>query len=223
MELPRALRRSAAEFDLRIVAIRNDYPRSDPTLLIHTLTGRHLKPANLPTEQRVLLLDAAAAVAIGFFIQRNLPMLRVPFALRDHVRAQSHLMWLSPGTPIDTILAASQIPPANITLRAGDILRDQHLPINAIIAAGELTAHLTSTAPATNPEPCIRCSWCLEGCPTRVHPAALLEASQRNDLKMALRYGLDACIECGVCSYLCPSKLPLLASIRKLKAEPQKS
>jgi Na+-translocating ferredoxin:NAD+ oxidoreductase subunit C len=218
VELPRSLRRTARDFSQRIITIRNDYPRSDPTLLIRALTGRRLKPAHLPTQQRVLLLDAPAAVAIGLLILRGLPMLRVPFALRDHIRGKSHLMWLSPGTPVDAILSACQIPSDNITLRAGDILRDQRLTINSIIAGGELTAHLSATAPVPNPDPCIRCSWCLEGCPTRVHPAALLEAAQRNDMAMADRYGLDACIECGICSYICPSKLPLLPSIRKLKS-----
>jgi electron transport complex protein RnfC len=44
-----------------------------------------------------------------------------------------------------------------------------------------------------------------------------LEAAQRDDLDLAERYGLDACIECGICAYMCPSRLPLLQGIRVLK------
>ena len=51
-----------------------------------------------------------------------------------------------------------------------------------------------------------------------IQPAWLLEASQQEDKHMAFAAGLDFCIECGICSYVCPSQLPLAASIRKLKA-----
>ena len=58
--------------ELRIVPLANDYPQADPTLLVYTLTRRKLRPGSgggagvhLPTEQGVLLLDAAAAVAAG--------------------------------------------------------------------------------------------------------------------------------------------------------------
>ena len=51
-----------------------------------------------------------------------------------------------------------------------------------------------------------------------IHPAQLLEASQQEDTHMALSAGLELCIECGICSYICPSQLPLASSIRKLKA-----
>src|SRR5262249_52579960 len=100
---------------------------------------------------------------------------------------------------------------------AGDVLRDLHCPDGAVVGAGELTAHFTVASPPNNPDPCIRCSWCLEGCPTRVQPAALLEAAQLQDARMAHRFGLEACIECGLCSYLCPSRLPLLQAIRGLR------
>jgi electron transport complex protein RnfC len=51
----------------------------------------------------------------------------------------------------------------------------------------------------------------------RIHPAGLLEAAQDNDPDLAESYGLHACIECGICSYVCPSRLPLLPAIRELR------
>jgi electron transport complex protein RnfC len=46
----------------------------------------------------------------------------------------------------------------------------------------------------------------------------VLEAAQQEDLDMALDAGLEACIECGICSRVCPSQLPLLQVIRSMKA-----
>jgi electron transport complex protein RnfC len=59
----------------------------------------------------------------------------------------------------------------------------------------------------------------VEACPVRIHPAGLLEAAQDNDIAAAEWYGLQACVECGICSYVCPSRLPLLPAIRELRAD----
>ncbi len=53
--------------------------------------------------------------------------------------------------------------------------------------------------------------------PERVN--GLLEAAQQQDLVMADRFGLNSCIECGICTYVCPSRLPLMGAIRGMKAE----
>ena len=86
-----------------------------------------------------------------------------------------------------------------------------------VIATSELCIDVSPTQPPVNPEPCIRCGWCVQACPSRIHPAGLLEAAQLHDSVLANRYGIDACIECGICSYVCPSRLPLLPAIRELR------
>jgi electron transport complex protein RnfC len=101
--------------------------------------------------------------------------------------------------------------------RAGDFLRDAWITPETSLGNGELIIHATAPHLNANPDPCIRCGWCLEACPTRIHPAGLLEAAQENDLRAAKRFGLDACIECGICSYVCPTRLPLLTAIQGLK------
>lgn len=202
---------------LRLAPLRGDYPQAHPTLLLHSLLRRRLRPGRLPVEQGVLLLDASAAVAVGRVARHDAPLLEVPLAVRDHVAQLTHLLSVPIGTPVAHLCAALGIPIQDARLRAGDFLRDQSVPPDAVVSAmGELTLHVTARELGQNPDPCIRCAWCLEACPTRINPAGLLEASQRNDRAMAERFGIDACIECGICSFVCPSRLPLLASIRRL-------
>src|SRR5581483_8994805 len=91
------------------------------------------------------------------------------------------------------------------------------IPPVAVAGGSEQVIHLTALPAPVNPDPCIRCGWCVQACPTHVHPAAFLEAGQRHDREMADAYGLASCIECGVCAHICPSRLPLLGAIRELK------
>ncbi|HSV12817.1 MAG TPA: 4Fe-4S dicluster domain-containing protein, partial [Tepidisphaeraceae bacterium] len=204
---------------LRLIPLSGDYPQSHPTLLLHTLLRRRLRPGRLPVEQGVLLCDAPAAVAVGRCALRDEPMLDVPLAVRDHVARRTHLLTVPIGASVADICRAIGVPAGEVMIRAGDFLRDQRVPADAIIGGGgELSLQIATREVPENPDPCIRCGWCVESCPTRINPAGLLEASQRNNAALAEHFGLPACIECGICTYVCPSRLPLLASIRKLRA-----
>ena len=122
------------------------------------------------------------------------------------------------GTRLRYLLEQLWLRPQRLTLRAGAALRDVRLAPDVVIdGAGELTIDAGPLSPVINPDPCIRCGWCVEACPVQIHPAGLLESAQDNDIKAAKWYGLESCIECGICSYVCPSRLPLLPAIREMR------
>jgi electron transport complex protein RnfC len=173
----------------------------------------------LPTEHGVLLLDGAAAFTVGRALLYNEPMLRVPLAVFDQARGVSHFVSAPVGMALRDMIEQLAIPPHGLDLRGGAALREVRLSGDCVAAGGELGIYAAPRQPDVNPSPCIRCAWCIEGCPVRINPAGLLEAAQRDDITLAREYGLDACIECGICVYVCPSYLPLLHGIRTLRGE----
>ena len=212
--LRRLVRKSAVE----IVPIVNDYPQGEATMLLLTVLNRRLKPGRSPVEQKVLLFDAATAISVGRSVIREQPMLQVPVAVRDHRRGQTHFVVVPVGMSLRHVLNQCAIQVDGMILRRGAVLRENEIPLDAVVSGGDLTIHVMPRQSSPLPDPCIRCSWCVESCPVGVQPAGLLEAAQHADLELARAYGLDSCIECGVCSYMCPSRLPLLAGIRTLRS-----
>jgi electron transport complex protein RnfC len=211
------IRQLVRKTSTRLLPMANDYPQADPTLLLYTLLSRRLRPARLPVEQGVIVLDAAAAFAIGRLFLADEPMLQVPVVIRHHARKLSHFVMAPIGMPLCDLLSLLGEPQPNLLIRGGDLLRDIRLTRDAVVGGSELVLHTSNQEPDINPDACIRCSWCAEACPTRVHPAVVLESSQRDDIELAENAGIDACIDCGICSYVCPSKLPLLEGIRVMK------
>lgn len=211
------LRSAARPRRVRIIGLINDYPQSDPTMLLHRLSQRRLRPNRLPVEQGMVLFDGPAAVAMGRWLVDGLPMTTVPVAVFDHVRQEQHYVHVPMGIPVDRLLSSLEIDTQHTTLRAGGLLRDIALGGDHVIAWGELNLHVLGREALPPADPCIRCGWCVQGCPTRIQPAGLLDAAQRQDLALADRYGLESCIECGICTWVCPSHLPLLEGIRVLK------
>jgi electron transport complex protein RnfC len=213
------VRRFRDSVTVRLVDLPNDYPQADPTILVYMLTGRRLRPGRLPTEHSIVMLDGAAALAIGRVVSANEPMTEVPLAVRERGRGgRVHLVTAAIGTPLSFVLDQLNIPATDLIVRIGPVLRDVRVPLETVISGGELRLDVGPSQPPGIPDPCIRCGWCVAACPTRIHPAGLLEAAQQSDPDLARDYGLEACIECGICSYVCPSRLPLLGAIRQLKA-----
>ena len=228
--IERRLRRAVAALqDVPMPMLRplaNTYPQSDPTLLTHTVLNRRLAPGELPTQAGVLLLDAVAAVGVGEVARGRACIRREPVVLRDHRRDLAVLCSAWRGARLsDVLMYAGMLhhdpdrpdprhsASAEPLIRAGDYLRERVVPSNCIIGGGEVAFHVEERTVGINPDPCIRCGWCLEICPTGVHPAGTLEAagvsSERDRRRLAERFGAAACIGCGLCDFVCPSRLPL--------------
>lgn len=202
----------------RLISLRNDYPESDPSLLLFTLLRRRLKPGRLPTDERAILLDAPAAIVLGQFARTGGRPAHAWAAVHHPEWAATRYADVAFGTPLSDVLGHMGLRPEDHVIRAGDLLRDRKVTADLPVGTGELAFHVSYPEREVIPDPCIRCGWCFEGCPVRIHPAGLLEASQRDSVALGRHYGLDACIECGICSYVCPSRLPLLPGIRRLRA-----
>jgi len=71
----------------------------------------------------------------------------------------------------------------------------------------------------TEEQPCIRCGKCVEACPVGLQPLFINACANKGDFDWAEQYHAMDCIECGCCSYICPSKRRLVQSIRLAKGE----
>lgn len=64
--------------------------------------------------------------------------------------------------------------------------------------------------------PCIFCNYCEEVCPVNIIPHLLHKYVVNNIIGIHLiKYGIFNCIECGLCDYVCPSKIQIMESIKQ--------
>ncbi|MBD3184631.1 4Fe-4S dicluster domain-containing protein [Candidatus Poribacteria bacterium] len=65
--------------------------------------------------------------------------------------------------------------------------------------------------------PCIYCNYCEEACPVELMPYLLNNYVTHDMLDEAREMGLMTCIDCGLCTYVCPCKIPLMENIQSGK------
>ena len=69
--------------------------------------------------------------------------------------------------------------------------------------------------PRLREDACNTCGRCLEACPRSLAPPRLVHLIEEQRLHEARGMGLEHCLLCGVCSYVCPSHIHLGHSLRK--------
>ncbi|MCQ2413428.1 MAG: 4Fe-4S dicluster domain-containing protein, partial [Clostridia bacterium] len=75
----------------------------------------------------------------------------------------------------------------------------------------------------SEPLPCIHCGRCVEACPMGLVPTRFEKTTRLTDPDDKMLRLDEAkimlCIECGCCSFVCPSRRPLVQSNRLAKAD----
>ncbi|GAB6169928.1 hypothetical protein JCM1393_23880 [Clostridium carnis] len=64
---------------------------------------------------------------------------------------------------------------------------------------------------------CIRCAKCLRACPEGLNPIKLMELYRINEKDEFIKFGGEKCIDCGLCSFVCPSNIDIAQSIKTAK------
>jgi len=63
---------------------------------------------------------------------------------------------------------------------------------------------------AKEPDPCIRCAHCVDACPMKLVPTRIEKFVIAGHIDEAAAIGLNDCMECGSCAYVCPSNRRLV-------------
>jgi Na+-transporting NADH:ubiquinone oxidoreductase subunit A len=61
---------------------------------------------------------------------------------------------------------------------------------------------------------CIACNHCPPVCPVGILPQLAYKCLLADDVDGALAHGLLDCVECGLCTYVCPSKIDLAGALK---------
>ena len=67
--------------------------------------------------------------------------------------------------------------------------------------------------------PCVRCARCVDACPAYLLPTTLARLAKKRRFEEAGDMGLNDCVECGSCTFICPARIPIVQWIKHGKME----
>ncbi|WGE84679.1 electron transport complex subunit RsxC [Actinobacillus equuli] len=210
--------------DIHVQPIPTKYPSGASDQLVQVLTGLEIPQGKRTIEMGIVMHNVGTAFAVKRAVMDDEPLIeRVVTLTGDKIRNKGNV-WARLGTPIQHLLeqvdyqADSRFPVFLGGPMTGFILQSLQAPVtktaNCIIAPDHF-----EYAPPEPERSCIRCSSCSDACPVGLLPQQLYWFARSDDHNKSKEYHLEACIECGVCAYVCPSYIPLIQYFRQEKAK----
>ncbi len=218
-----ALRDAASEVPVEcaVRALPTMYPQGSEKHLILSLLGREVPPGGLPLDVGVVVSNVQTAAYIGRMAHKGLPLVdRVITLTGDCVTSPANIE-VPLGIRLAELLALSgglSSQPLKIIM-GGPMTGIAQVSMEIPVIKGTSGFVLTRKLHEKREYPCIRCGRCVTTCPMHLVPSDLARFSEFRDFEQARAwYALD-CMECGICSYGCPSGIPLTQHIKYAKAE----
>ena len=210
--------------DMFVREIPTKYPSGASDQLVQVLTGLEIPQGKRTIEMGIVMHNIGTVYAVKRAIIDDEPLIeRVVTLTGDKIRNKGNV-WARLGTPIIHLLeqvdyqADVRFPVFLGGPMTGFILPSLQSPItktaNCIIAPDHF-----EYAPPEPERSCIRCSSCSDACPVGLLPQQLYWFARSEDHEKSNEYHLEACIECGICAYVCPSYIPLIQYFRQEKAK----
>ncbi|WP_394370202.1 electron transport complex subunit RsxC [Ursidibacter maritimus] len=210
--------------DICVRVIPTKYPSGASDQLVQILTGLEIPQGKRTIEMGIVMHNVGTAFAVKRAIIDDEPLIeRVVTLTGDKIRNKGNV-WARLGTPVIHLLeqvdyqADERFPVFLGGPMMGFILPSLQAPVtktaNCLIAPDHF-----EYAPPQAERSCIRCSSCSDACPVGLLPQQLYWFARADDHDKSKEYHLDACIECGICAYVCPSYIPLIQYFRQEKTK----
>lgn len=218
----KAFQENGADWEIAVLPSR--YPQGHEQLLRAAVLSRTAGEAvsrNGGGEPACIVLNVGTILAVYEAVVLGRPMIeRVVTVCGLPVREPRSLK-VRVGTPISELFdecGGLREQPAKVVL--GGPMRGLAVDALDFPVTKGVSGVVTFTRAETNlgPElPCIHCGACVDACPWGLVPTRLHKLIERGEFTRAFAEGLSSCTECGCCAFSCPSRIPLVESLRRGK------
>ena len=216
--------RLAGDPSIRVQAVPTKYPQGAEKMLVESLLHRRIPPGAFPSAVGVSVFNVGTLVQIGELLPGGRGLIeRVVTVTGPAVRRPGNFL-VPVGTPIRYLLQHADVTEGAHELILGGPMMGMSVaaldvPVTKAVSGMVVLEAQDPDLEQRPVQPCIRCAYCVEACPMHLNPSTLgLLAVKREYEKMAAEYHLNDCFECGCCSYVCPSNIPLVQYFRIAKA-----
>lgn len=208
---------------IKVAVLKTKYPQGSEKHIIKAITGREVPSGKLPADVGVIVDNVGTACAVSDAIKLGKPLIeRVVTVTGEGVENPKNLL-VKIGTPFKELIeycGGFKGNPGKV-ISGGPMMgiAQYSLDVPVIKGTSGILVFPEDILTLKNPKPCIRCAKCVDACPMNLLPLFISAYALKDDFEKCEEYHAVDCIECGSCSYVCPSKRPLVESIRLAKRE----
>lgn len=219
-----AMQKAAAdEPNIEIASLETKYPQGDEKRIIDAITNRKVPAGGLPMDVGVVVNNVGTAYAISIAIKTGMPLIeRIVTVTGGAVNEPSNFM-ARIGTPFEALIEQCGGYKSEVEkiVMGGPMMGMVQFSNSVPVVKGTSGILALSKVEAQLPEQnqCIRCAKCVDVCPVNLEPVLMNQNINHERFDILEKLNIWSCIECGACSFICPSKISLVHSFKYAKKE----
>jgi len=204
--------------------VETKYPQGAEKMLITALLKKEVPSGGIPAEIGVAVYNVGTMAQFGDLLPQSRGLIERVVTVSGFGVMNPGNYLIPVGTPLRFVLDHVGLKDnSSKVIMGGPMMGMTTASLDIAITKG--VSGIVVLEPQNNETdnltvyPCIKCGACLEACPIYLNPSILgQQAMVRNYETMEKDYHLNDCFECGCCSYVCPSNIPLTQYFRIAKA-----
>lgn len=212
------------ESGIEVHALEVKYPQGAEKMLIKAILGREVPPPpGLPMDVGVVVHNIGTTIAIYESARYGKPLIeRIVTVTGEGINEPKNLL-VTIGTKVSELIeeCGGFKDGVGKVISGGPMMGFAISSLDVPVTKGTSGILVLPEAEVTHSEdfgPCIRCGRCIDACPMGLIPSMLSIYSEKGFYEEAKEYNLFDCFECGSCTYVCPSKRPIVQFVRLAKS-----
>ena len=222
----RILEASAGMPDVTAVLLDVKYPQGAEKQLISAIMRREVPAGGLPADVGVVVNNVGTEVAVWEACAEGKPLYERVVTVSGTCMREPANWLVRIGTPFKDLIEQSGglTPDAALLIMGGPMMGVSQWTADVPVVKGTSgIIALPECAPAVlRPRACLRCGLCLRVCPMGLSPALIRRAAEKGRWDIAEQYGVNECMECGACAYVCATSKNQVQLYKRAKLELKK-
>ena len=206
---------------IRVAALKTKYPQGAEKMLIKAIFNQEVPAGGLPLDLGMVVNNVGTMAGLADYFDRGLPFIERGLTVAGGgIRNPANLL-VPIGTPVREVLEHCGLRSNTRQVIMGGPMMGQplgSLDVPVLKGTSGLLAFTDAEIVHRVEYGCVKCGRCLEACACFLNPSRLGRLSRAGRLDDLNAQHIMDCMECGACTYACPSGIPLVHLIRAGKA-----
>ena len=206
--------------DIRIAKLGDYYPQGWEVETYKNALGIKVPSGVLPTKLGILGFNVSTCASIYDAVKHNMPITKRYLTINGDAVKFPQSIRVRVGTLVKDLIKLCDgftDEADQVEMIIGGPMMGQAVDTQEVIVTPTTTSVLVFKSITDKEEPCVRCGSCVINCPVHIQPVNIMSAYKRNDTLSMKQLEANKCIECGLCAYVCTSKIHVTDYVRKAK------
>lgn len=222
-EAVEALSALSQKYSAEIVPLPVRYPQGGEKQLIYALTARKVVAGGLPMDVGCVVQNVGTLAAIYEAVTEGHPLIERVVTVTGTPLVNPGNFLLRLGTPVGRALefAGGIKSPVGKLILGGPMMGFAQSSTDVAVTKNTSGILLLGADEIRQFEagPCLSCGRCVDACPMRLLVSTLSKVCENERYDLAEENYVMSCLECGICTYVCPAGRPNVQHFRRAKAE----